>query len=67
MLPLNISNLIPFLIPVVLLQLGLMIYCLVDLTRREKTKGPKWMWALIIVLGELLGPVLYLVLGRVEE
>lgn len=63
----DFTSLIPFLIPVILLQLGLMIYCLVDLSRREKTKGPRWMWVLIIVLGELIGPVLYLVLGRIEE
>jgi hypothetical protein len=61
------SNLILFFIPVLLLQLGLMIYCLVDLSRREKTRGPKWMWVLLIVLGELVGPVLYLVIGRGEE
>jgi Phospholipase_D-nuclease N-terminal len=53
-----------FLIPLVLLQLGLMIFCLVDLARREKTRGPKWLWAIIIVLGELLGPVVYLLVGR---
>ena len=61
------SNLIPFIIPIVLLQLGLMVYCLVDLSRRETTRGPKWMWVLLIVLGELIGPVIYLVFGGVEE
>jgi hypothetical protein len=61
------NTILPFLIPIVLLQLGLMIYCLLDLSRREKTRGPRWMWALIIVFGELIGPVVYLVLGRIEE
>ena len=59
-------KILPFLIPILLLQLGLMIYCLVDLSRREKTRGPKWMWILIIVLGELLGPIIYLIVGRLE-
>ena len=63
----DISNLIWLIIPIVLVQLGLMVYCLVDLSRREKTKGPKWMWVVLIVLGQLIGPVLYLVVGRVEE
>lgn len=57
---------IPLIIPIVLLQLGLMIAALVDLSKRERTRGPKWMWVLIIVLGELLGPILYFVIGKEE-
>lgn len=63
----KIRELLPFLIPIILIQLGLMIAALVDLIRREKTKGPKWVWALIIVLVNLIGPILYFVLGREEE
>jgi hypothetical protein len=59
-------KLLPLLIPLVLLQLVLMVVALVDLVRREKTRGPKWMWVIIILLGELLGPILYLLIGRVE-
>ena len=62
----KLSQWLPLLIPVLLLQLGLMIAALVDLGKREKTRGPKWMWALIIILGELLGPILYFVIGREE-
>ena len=57
---------LPFLIPVILIQLGLMAVALVDLIRRERTKGPKWMWAFVIVVFNLIGPILYLVLGREE-
>ncbi len=59
-------KLLPLLIPLLLLQLVLMVVALVDLVRREKTRGPKWLWAIIIVLGELLGPILYLIIGRIE-
>jgi hypothetical protein len=62
----NISSLIPFLIPIVLLQLGLMVFALVDLMRRERTKGPKWVWALVIIFVNLIGPIVYLVAGREE-
>jgi len=62
----NISSLIPFLIPIVLLQLGLMAFALVDLIRRERTKGPKWVWALVIVFVNLIGPIVYLIMGREE-
>ena len=57
---------IPFLIPVVVIQLALMVFALVDLGRRERTRGPKWVWVLVIVFGELLGPIVYLVFGREE-
>ena len=62
----NISSLIPFLIPIVLLQLGLMAFALVDLIRRERTKGPKWVWALVIIFVHLIGPIVYLIVGREE-
>jgi drug/metabolite transporter (DMT)-like permease len=57
---------LPYIIPIVLLQLILMIVALVDLVRREKTRGPKWIWAIIIILGELLGPIVYFIIGREE-
>ena len=57
---------IPLLIPIVLLQLGLMVLALLDLARRERTKGPKWAWALAIVFINFIGPIAYLVAGREE-
>ena len=62
----TLGDYLPFLIPVILLQLALMIFALLDLIRREKTRGPKWLWAIVIVVGELLGPILYLLVGREE-
>ena len=62
----TIQEYIPFLIPLILLQLALMAFALVDLARRERTRGPKWVWAIVIVLGELLGPIVYLLFGREE-
>ena len=61
-----IMEYLPLLIPLVVLQLGLQIWALVDLARREATNGPKWLWAVIIILGELLGPVIYFIAGRKE-
>jgi hypothetical protein len=59
-----INQYLPLLIPLILVQVGLMIYCLVDLVRRERVRGPKWLWAIFIILGELIGPVVYLIVGR---
>ena len=63
---LNLETVLPFIIPLVIIQLALAVYCLVDLSRRENTRGPKWLWAIIIILGELVGPIIYLLFGRLE-
>jgi hypothetical protein len=58
---------LPYIIPLVLLQLILLIVALVDLVRREKTRWlPKWAWAIIIIFGELVGPIIYFIFGREE-
>jgi ABC-type spermidine/putrescine transport system permease subunit II len=62
----TLMSFLPLLIPVVVLELGLMIFALIDLIRRERTKGPKWLWAIIIVCINLIGPVVYLLVGREE-
>jgi hypothetical protein len=63
----QLMRLLPLLIPLFLIQLGLMIAALLDLIKREKTKGPKWMWVVIIVFVNMIGPIIYFVLGREEE
>ena len=63
----EIRQFLPLIIPLVLIQLGMMIFALIDLSKREKTRGPKWMWVLIIIFGELVGPIIYFVVGRPEE
>lgn len=50
--------------PILVLQLILMITALVSCIREEKTNGPKWLWILIILFINLIGPVLYFVIGR---
>jgi hypothetical protein len=60
----DIRPLLPFLIPVLIIQLGLMVAALLDLARREQTRGPKWMWVVIIVFVNLIGPIIYFLLGR---
>jgi len=54
------------LIPVIILELGLMVAALIDLIKREKTKGPKWVWILVIVFVNLFGPIVYFLVGREE-
>lgn len=58
------TRLILLLSPLVLIQIGLMIAALVDLAKRERVKGPKWVWALVIILVNIIGPIVYFVAGR---
>ena len=63
----ELRELIPLLIPIILLQMALIIVALVDLVRRERTRGPKWVWALVILFINLIGPVVYLLFGREDS
>ncbi|MGX6444096.1 PLD nuclease N-terminal domain-containing protein [Neobacillus sp. K501] len=53
--------------PLLIIQLILLIVSLVDLARIEKTNGPKWLWVLIILFVNIIGPILYFVIGRRNE
>ncbi len=50
--------------PILGIQLLLVIIALVSCIRSEKTNGPKWMWVLIILFINIIGPMLYFVIGR---
>ena len=63
----QIMKYLPLLIPLLVIQLAMMILALVDILRREKTRGPKWLWIAVVVLGEMIGPILYFVIGREES
>jgi hypothetical protein len=55
-------------IPWFLIELGLMVFALYDLVKRKRVKGDnKWVWGVIIVLVNLIGPIVYLLVGREEE
>jgi len=63
------STLILALIPLIVIQVGLQIYALLDIYRRKTVREPlpAWAWAGIVVLLSLLGPIAYFVLGRSED
>ena len=44
-----------------------MIFALVDLIKREQVKGSKVVWALVIILINIIGPIVYLIFGRKDE
>ena len=53
------------LLGVIVLQVATQVYALVDLMRRDAVRGDrKWVWALVVVLGNLPGSIAYLAAGR---
>ncbi len=62
------SRILMLAIPVILIQICLQVIALVDLARVEqgRMRGPKWVWVVIIVLGEILGPIIYFFAGKRE-
>ena len=69
MAPLKPEQIIALLIPIVVIQLGLMIAALVDLERDERRVrgGSKLVWAVVIVFVNILGPILYFIAAREES
>jgi len=63
------TQIVLLLSPIIVIQIGLILYALRDLLRPERTvRGEsKLMWGLIICLISLVGPILYLTVGRREE
>jgi hypothetical protein len=63
----NLSNLIrtvlPLLVPILLIQLGLAVYALLDLSKRGATHGPRWVWAVGLIVTAFALPSGILVSG----
>jgi hypothetical protein len=62
-------TLLLLLLPVIAIEIGLLVFALRDLLRPERTvKGDsKLAWGLIICFISLIGPILYLTVGREER
>lgn len=62
----EISEFLPLLIPLIILQFGLLAYTIRHiLTHEQYKRGNRTLWLVISIVGmEFIGPVLYFVLGR---
>jgi heme/copper-type cytochrome/quinol oxidase subunit 4 len=65
---LKTEQIIALLLPIVVIQLGLMLAALIDLEREERRVrgGSKLIWALVIVFVNVVGPLIYFIAGREE-
>lgn len=63
-----IREYLPILIPIVVLEIGLMIYALIHILKHNKFKfGNKVMWIVVVVLIQIIGPIFYLMIGKDDE
>lgn len=61
-------NEIVLIIPLVVIQLGLLIFALMDLVKRPKVRGDnKLLWGILIVVVGIIGPLVYFIFGREED
>ena len=65
----TLEEALPLLIPLIVLQLVLIGVALFDLTRPERRVrgGSKVLWAVIILLFQLFGPLAYFFFGREDS
>lgn len=61
------SKLIMIIAPILLLQIALAIYALVDLRKHDVKIGTKVMWVFIVIFLSTIGPILYFLIGRKEN
>jgi hypothetical protein len=63
------TSLLLILLPLVVIELGLVVFSLVDLFKpdRRVIGDNKLVWALIIVLVGTIGPIVYLLAGRKQN
>ncbi|WP_201787127.1 PLDc N-terminal domain-containing protein [Actinoplanes sp. TFC3] len=58
------SRLLAAVVPLAVLSLAFVVYCLVDVYRTEVRYLPKWAWALICLASVPMGGIVYLIVGR---
>lgn len=59
---------IALIIPLILVDIGLKIYAMYDLVKTERVDNDrKWIWAIVVLVISLFGPLLYFVFGHKGE
>ena len=62
-----ILDVIKLFAPVIILEVILVCFCLYRLTKDEVRFLPTWAWALIILFIQLIGGIVFLLIGRERE
>ena len=62
----DLKEMLPFLIPLVIVQFALLSYTLYHvLTHKTYKRGSRALWLVVVIAGmEFIGPILYFILGK---
>ena len=64
----NLVEYLPFLLPILLIEVVLMITALVHVLRHKTYRfGNRALWIVIVVCIQIIGPIIYFTIGRKEE
>ncbi|MCL2482100.1 MAG: PLD nuclease N-terminal domain-containing protein [Propionibacteriaceae bacterium] len=63
----QLRSYLPIIIPLAIIEVGLMVAALIHIFSHKKYRfGNRWVWVVISVLFNLIGPILYFAVGRGE-
>lgn len=64
----QIQEFLPIIIPITILEVGLMLYALIHILKHNQYKvGNRILWIILVVLFQIIGPILYLTIGKEDE
>jgi hypothetical protein len=64
----TIIDALPWVIPLIILELVLLVIAVVDIVRREYvTGGNKVVWLIVVIIINFIGPIIYFIFGRREK
>lgn len=64
----KIIEFLPFIIPIAIIELSLMIIALIHVIKHKKYRfGNRIFWIILCVIPNLIGPILYLTIGKGDE
>lgn len=65
----NLNEYLPFLIPLMIVEFGLLAYTITHILKHDHYKhGSRALWLIISIVGmQFIGPILYFILGKEED
>lgn len=65
----NLKEYLPFLIPLIVIEFGLLAYTIVHILKHDNYKhGNRTIWLVVVIIGmNFIGPILYFIFGKEED
>lgn len=58
---------LPLILPIAIIEIGLTIWALVHIFTHKKYRyGKRWIWVIVSFI-QIIGPILYFIIGRSED